>query len=229
MLFYDREYVRELIDEFTETHFKLMAWYNRTLNEYLKKPYYHLLNGLYSFQEKCERIREWKTKQIGGDFHAGAETSCLVHQYAYSGAIEMLNPLEKKSREEVTLEFISAYKELNDQRNIANRDRSMRSRMGITVIANDPDLMIKIRLAKECSYSTEEEPVYSDHLEEIEMEKYLAALNSLTLVQRLVFDALAANPDKTHKEVAKLIGKDETNFCKILARIEIAFEAFLKK
>ena len=137
--------------------------------------------------------------------------------------------MEMKNRGEVQLEFIKAYRKLNEDRNKANRDRSERKRLGVTVTTNDPEMMIQIRLAKECAYSTEEEPAFDDHLGEIEMDKYLAALSRLTIAQRSVFDALAAHPEMTHKEIAKLMGKDETNFCKILKRIEEVFKAFLKK
>ena len=227
-MFYENDYFEE-VEEFTSNHEKLMVWYNRTLNKYLTLPYYHLLKGLYTFQVKCEQIRDWKTKQNGGEFHTGAETKCLVYQYAYCGAIEMLDPMEMKNRGEVQLEFIKAYRKLNEDRNKANRDRSERKRLGVTVTTNDPEMMIQIRLAKECAYSTEEEPAFDDHLGEIEMDKYLAALSRLTIAQRSVFDALAAHPEMTHKEIAKLMGKDETNFCKILKRIEEVFKAFLKK
>lgn len=227
MLYYDQEYARELIDEFTETHEKLMAWYYRTLNKYLKEPYWELLKYLPSFMKKCEAIHDNKTRYSGDRFKASAETAYLVHMYAYSGAIEMLDPLNMRDPEKVTLAFIDAYKELNDRRNKANRAYKDRMKEGITICLFSQSDMISIRLEKEERGSTESEPSYAEHFEEMTMQKYLAALNCLTPVQRRVFDAFAANPEKSRNEIMKMLKMDKGHFHRTLERIADKFEEFL--
>ena len=228
MLFYDREHARELIDEFTQTHEKLMAWYYRTLNKYLKRPYWQLLNYLPNFMEKCEAIHDKKIRYSGDRFKANAETAYLVHMYAYSGAIEMLDPLSLRDPEEVTLAFIEGYKELNDRRNQANRAYREREKEGITICLYSQYDMISIRLEKEERGSAEPEPTYTEHFEEMTMQKYLEALSCLTPVQRTVFDAFAANPEKSHNEIMKMLKMDKGHFHRTLKRIGDKFEEFLR-
>ena len=228
MLFYDREYGRVLIDEFTATHEKLMAWYYRTLNKYLKWPYWQLLDCLPIFMEKCETVHDNKIRYSGDRFKANAETSYLVYMYAYSGAIEMLDPLNLRDPEEVTLAFIEAYKELNQRRNEANRAWKEREKEGITICLFSPSDMISIRLEKEERDSTESEPSYEEHFEEMTMQKYLEALSCLTPVQRTVFDAFAANPKMSRNEIMKKLKMDKGHFHRTLERIAYKFEGFLK-
>ena len=228
MLFYDLEYARELIDEFTATHEKLMVWYYKTLNKYLKWPYWQLLDYLPTFMKKCETVRDNKIRYSGDMFKANAETSYLVYMYAYSGAIEMLDPLNLRDPEEVTLAFIEAYKELNDRRNKANRTYKERKNAEITISLFSQSDMISIQLEKEEHGLTEPEPSYAEHFEELTMQKYLEALSCLTPIQRTVFDAFAANPEKSRNEIMKMLKMDKGHFHRTLKRIGDKFREFLK-
>lgn len=191
-----------IIREFTAP--QALGYFREELEKQRQIPFMELAKGSDAFYTKLERLREHAYDHKKTKFNHRTETKFLVMQYAYAGAMELNDPVNPLTLEEVLVQFITAYNDLKKRRNESSKE--------VVVFPIEDEKLMAIINKSSPSFPSPESLFYEELSEECQK-----ALDSMNTLDRAIIDALWKNTDElSHKEIAARLGIDPTYLSKRL-------------
>lgn len=202
-----------IIEEFTAP--QALGYFREELEKQRQIPFMELVEGAEAFYAKMEWLHKHAYDHKKTKFNHKTETRFLVKQYAYAGAMELNDPVNPLTVEEVLVQFIDAYNDLKKRRNESKKE--------VVVFPIEDEKLMAIIYKNDPSLQSPESLLYEGLSEECQQ-----VLDSMSTLDRAIIDALFRYADKlTHKEIAAKLGIDPTYLSKRLKKIREAMIGLL--